>query len=156
MHAIDRARARRNLDRKVNALRNLAKMSPPSRGWVRAIREALGMTTYQLGERMRVSQPRIVVLEKSEANRSLTLDSLERAANALNCRLVYALIPSKPLETLVAERAERVAKKQLETTRHSMALENQNIDPRDEKHLSKSLIQQLTDEGGSELWREET
>jgi predicted DNA-binding mobile mystery protein A len=113
------------------------------------------MTTGQLAKRMGVSQPRIVALEKAEASHSITLESLERAANALDCQVVYALIPRKPLDALVAERAERLAKQQLESTRHSMALENQSVESSDEKHQLRELVRQIAEKGGSKLWRDD-
>jgi predicted DNA-binding mobile mystery protein A len=92
-----------------------------------AIRNALGMTTAQLVRRVGVSQPRIVELEKSEVSGSVTLRSLQRAAEALNCRFVYALVPEKPLAEAVRDRADRLAAHQLAAVEHTMRLENQTV-----------------------------
>lgn len=119
----DRATARRRLDNRLKALINPDALARPPRGWIKAIREALGMTTAQLARRLGVSQPRAVVIEKAEQENSVTLGTLERTAQALDCRLVYALVPRTPLEELVAERAEHLAKQYLASTRHSMELE---------------------------------
>src|SRR5476651_67154 len=81
----------------------------PPRGWIRAIRDALGMTTSQLAKRMGVTQPRISELERAEASGNIGLRSLERAAEAMGCRLVYVLVPLAPLSETVRERAERLA-----------------------------------------------
>ncbi|GMQ75670.1 MAG: mobile mystery protein A [Gammaproteobacteria bacterium] len=151
----DRATARRQLDKRLNPLRNSEVLTRPSRGWVRAIREALGMTTAQLAKRIGVSQPRAVAIENAETKGSITLDSLERAAHALDCRLVYALVPRRPLEESVTERAKRLAEKRLELTRHSMALEAQEVDTADEQEQLKRLVQRLLDKAGSELWGED-
>ena len=113
------------------------------------------MTTAQLAKRIGVSQPRVVAIEKAESKGAITLDSLERAAHALDCRLVYALVPRLPLEESVTERAERLAKKRLASTRHSMALEAQDVDTADEQEQLKRMIQRLLDKGGSELWEED-
>src|SRR6202162_2401094 len=96
----------RHLDRRFATLRPLAKSQRPPKGWLRAIRDALGMTTAQLGRRLGVSQPRIVELEQSEVSGKVTLNSLQRAAEALGCRFVYALVPDKRLAEIVRERAE--------------------------------------------------
>src|SRR4051812_34546583 len=103
----------RHLDQRFKALRPLAGSPRPTKGWLRAIRDALGMTSAQLAQRLGVSQPRIIELEKSEANGTVTLNTLQRAAQALGCRLVYALIPEQPLEKTVLERANRLAQQQL-------------------------------------------
>src|SRR5690606_6056045 len=123
----DRATARRQIDKRLNALNTPDTLVRPPRGWVKAIREALGMTAAQLGQRMGVSKQRVLALEKAEPIGSVTLESLERAARALDCRLVYALVPRKPLDELVAERATLLAKKRLKATRHTMALEDQSV-----------------------------
>jgi len=155
MRAKERTVARRQLDKRLNFIRDSEAFARPPRGWIKAIREALGMTTVQLGRRLGVSQPRAVKIENTETKGSTTLESLERAANALDCRLVYALVPRKPLEELVAERAERLAKKRLKSTSHSMALEAQGVDTADEQEQLKRMIQSLIDKAGSELWEED-
>ncbi|TCK19348.1 putative DNA-binding mobile mystery protein A [Thiogranum longum] len=155
MRAKDRAVARQQLDKRLNSLRYSDAFARPPRGWIKAIREALGMTTAQLGKRLGVSQPRVVKIEHAETKGSITLDSLERAANALDCRLVYALVPRKPLDEQVTERAERLAKKRLKSTSHSMALEDQEVDTADEQEQLKRMIQSLLDKAGSELWDED-
>lgn len=151
MRPEDREAARRQLDKRLSQL-NADALARPPRGWVKAIREALGMTTAQLAKRLGVSQPRVVGIEQAEAKGAITLDSLERAAHALDCRLVYALVPRKPLDALVEARAARLAEKRLGSTRHTMALEAQAMDARDEDEQRKRLIRKLIEQSGSELW----
>jgi predicted DNA-binding mobile mystery protein A len=151
MRPEDREAARRQLDKRLSQL-NADALARPPRGWVKAIREALGMTTAQLAKRLGVSQPRVVGIEQAEAKGAITLDSLERAAHALDCRLVYALVPRKPLDALVEARAARLAEKRLGSTRHTMALEAQAMDARDEDEQRKRLIRKLIEQAGSELW----
>lgn len=154
MRAAERISARRQLDKRLNVLRNMEEFSRPPRGWVRAIREALGMTTAQLARRMGVSQPRIATLEQAEARGAITLETLENAARALDCRLVYALVPREPLDVLVEERARRLAQKRIEAISHSMALEAQQVDLADESAQRERLVRQLVEKAGSELWEE--
>jgi len=155
VRASARATARRNLDKRLNSLRNSDALSRPPRGWVRAIREALGMTTAQLGKRIGVTQSRAVDIEKAEVAGSLTLDSLERAARALDCQLVYALVPRQPLDTLVEERARQLARQKLDSISHSMALEDQRVSESAEAYQLEDLVAQLLEQRGSNLWREE-
>lgn len=152
MRPEDREAARRQLDKRLSPLLNADALTRPPRGWVKAIREALGMTTAQLAKRLGVSQPRVVGIEQAEVKGAITLDSLKRAAHALDCRLVYALVPRKPLDVLVEERATRLAGKRLESTRHTMALEAQALDAGDEDEQRKRLIRRLIEQAGSELW----
>ena len=147
--------ARKQLDKRLNILQNVDTLVRPPRGWIKAIREAFGMTTAQLAKRLNVSQPRVLGIEKAEASGSIKLESLERAARALDCRLVYALVPRKPLESLAEDRARELAKKRLRATSHSMALENQRVDEADELEHLKRLVQKLLTQPGSALWEDE-
>lgn len=102
----------------------------PSRGWIRAIRDALGMTTAQLAVRMGVKQPRITELERGEAGGKITVQSLERAAEAMGCRLVYAIVPLTPLTEMIEDRAVLLASRQLASIEQTMRLENQSVTDR--------------------------
>ena len=152
MRAQERASARKQLYKRLNKLRNSDALSRPPRGWIKAIREALGMTTTQFGKRLGVSQSTALGFEKSEVSKGITLETLERAARALDCRLVYALVPSKPLELLVEDQARELAKKRLRATSHSMALEDQRVDEADERDHLERLVQKLLNQPGSALW----
>jgi predicted DNA-binding mobile mystery protein A len=154
MRPKERATARKHLDKKLNSLRHLDALSRPPRGWIKAVREALGMTTAQLGRRMGVSQPRAVTVEKAEVSGSITLDSLERAAHALDCRLVYALVPRESLEKQVQDRVREMAKKRLDAISHNMALEDQRISKDDEQAQLERMIEELLDALGFKLWNE--
>jgi predicted DNA-binding mobile mystery protein A len=133
----------RHLDKRFGALRPLAKSTRPPKGWLRAIRDALGMTTSQFGRRLGVSQPRIVELEQSEVSGGVTLHTLQRAAEALGCRLVYALVPDRPLAETVRERAEFVAQQRQAAVEHTMRLEDQSVK---DKTASNDLRRQFIEE----------
>jgi predicted DNA-binding mobile mystery protein A len=119
--------ATEQLDRRFREFRPAVRAARPARGWIRAIREALGMTTAQLAKRLGVTQPRIVELEKAEIHGNITMQSLERAAEALGCRLVYALVPIQPLTQTLEERASQAAEQQLAAVEQSMKLEAQGV-----------------------------
>src|ERR1700677_37513 len=134
----------RHLDLRFNTLRRLAESPRPPKGWLRAVRDALGMTTAQFGRRLGVSQPRIIELEKSEVSGSVTLNTLQRAAEALGCRLVYTLIPEKPLAETVRERAELIAERQLKAVEQTMRLENQSVkNATAAKDLRRQFVEEL-------------
>lgn len=137
MRSEKRPDARRRLDRQLDPLRRSGDLvAPPTNGWLRAIREALGMTAAQLGRRLGVSQQRALAMEGAETRGSLTLASLARAAEALDCQLVYALVPRLPLEGLVEERAAARAR----------AASAGRVDAQ--------LIRHLVAHGGSKLWEQ--
>ncbi len=134
----------RHLDQRFAALRPLAKSPRPPKGWLRAVRDALGMTTAQLARRLGVSQPRIVELEQSEVSGSVTLNTLQRAAEALGCRLVYALVPDRPLADTVRERADLVAARLTGAVAQSMRLEDQEVTSKEvAKDLHRREVERL-------------
>ena len=155
MRPEDRATARRQLDKRLSSLQNRELFVRPPRGWLKAIREALGMTTTQLGQRLGVVQSRVFAIEQAESKGSITLNSLEKAAQALDCRLVYALVPGQPLEDMVKKRASLLAKNRLKSASHTMALEAQGVEAADENEQLKRLIRQLIEKPGSKLWEKD-
>jgi len=154
MRAQDRVTARRQLDKRLQLLQGVDNFARPPHGWIKAIREALGMTTAQLGKRLGVSQPRAVAIEKAEKSGSITLESLERAARALDCRVVYALVPKQSLEDTIKERAALLARKRLQSISHSMSLESQSVDESDENEQLKQLIDTIIMQNGSKIWED--
>jgi predicted DNA-binding mobile mystery protein A len=145
----------RHLDKHFATLRALTKFQRPPKGWLRAIRDALGMTTTQYARRLGVSQPRIIELEKSEQNGNVTLNTLQRAAEALGCRLVYVLVPEHPLAEVVNKRAELIAERQSQAVEQTMRLEDQAVH---DKQAARALRRQMIEELLSHprrLWDEE-
>ena len=111
----------------------------PPKGWVRAIRDAIGMTGTQLARRLGMTAQAVVSLERSEANGKIQLDTLRRAAEAMDCVLVYALVPRSSLTEMVDHRARELALQALLRVSHSMALEDQTVD-RDLENRTQTYI----------------
>jgi predicted DNA-binding mobile mystery protein A len=144
----------RHLDSRFANLRPLLKAQRPPKGWLRAVRDALGMTTNQLARRLGVSQPRIVELEQSEASGIVTLNTLQRAAEALGCRLVYAVVPEQPLADTVRQRAELLARQRQAAVEHTMRLEDQAVkDKRAARALHDQIVEDLL-QRPARLWDE--
>jgi predicted DNA-binding mobile mystery protein A len=122
------AESRKPLDERFKQLGPIKRYATPARGWVKAIREALGMTTTQLAQRLNVKQPSVAAIEQSEEKGTIELATLRRVAEALDCTLVYALIPNKPLETTVRDRARGFVRRRRGPIEHSMLLENQRVE----------------------------
>jgi predicted DNA-binding mobile mystery protein A len=137
------AEARRSLDRTLAPLLKLPRRRP-QRGWVRAIRDALGMTAEQLGDRIGVTQSTVQRLETSEAADTIQLNSLRRLAEGLGCELVYVLVPRETLSATYDPAARDVARRELARVSHSMALEDQAIDDAgDEERLRQFIAEEL-------------
>lgn len=146
-------RAARALDLRLSLVRNWSVARPP-KGWVRAIRDALGMTTKQFALRLGVSQPRVVALEKGEVDETLTLATLRRAAEALDCTVIYALVPNQPLVDTLRQRALQKANEQLRRLDHTMRLENQALVTTDQNRQRELLVDQFLRGNLHRLWDE--
>ena len=85
------------------------------------------MSSAQLAKRLRVKQPTLSAIEQSELKGTIQFATLRRVAEALDCTVVYALVPNKPLETMVRDQAHKVARQRLKAVEHSMLLEQQQV-----------------------------
>ncbi len=121
------AQSREHLAKRFKALGPVERYASPVRGWIKAVREAMGMTTAQLAKRLNVKQPTIVAIQQSEARGTIELATLRRVAEALDCTLVYALIPNKSLEAAIRDRARAFLDRRRRPVEHSMLLEDQRV-----------------------------
>jgi predicted DNA-binding mobile mystery protein A len=141
-------RSRELLDSHFDEWQPLRGLARPPRGWVRAIREALGMSAATLSERLGTTAGAVSRLEQSEAADRIRLDTLRRAADALGCDLVYLLVPRRPLTAVVRDRARELAHHQIIATEQTMRLEDQATGKTSE--MEDRLTEQLVERGG--LW----
>ena len=144
-----RQRARQRLDAKLAAIRPLEQFTMPPKGWIRAIRDAIGMSGAQLAHRLGMTAQGLVSVERSEAQGRIQLSTLRRAAEAMDCVLIYALVPETGLTEMVERRARDLALKALGRVSHSMALEDQQVDRDFEKRVQTYIDTALRDR---DLW----
>jgi predicted DNA-binding mobile mystery protein A len=108
------------------------------------------MSAAELGARMGVSQARVSQIERAEVDHAVKLATLDRAADALGCKVVYALVPNEDsLEAMTLRQARRVARRDLDRVSHTMRLEDQSsgVDAAEVEELAR----RLTDRRG--LWK---
>jgi predicted DNA-binding mobile mystery protein A len=147
-----RQRARQRLDERLLALKPEERLRAPPKGWIRAIREALGMPGVQFAKRLGIRPQSVETLEESEANGSIQLKTLRRAAEALDCTVVYALVPKTSLEGAVRERARQIAIRDLGRVAHTMRLEAQETaDANPDSRIDAYIRDTLRDR---DLWKE--
>lgn len=132
--------ARRQLDKKLNPLKKVSPLSPPSTGWLQSIRTALGITLTQLAKRMEISPQTVHEIEKSEAAETISLKTLKRSAEAMDCRLFYVIIPNKPLQQTVEEQMLKKAAQIAAYISHSMELEDQKTDSEEIKTQIRQIV----------------
>ncbi|MDR2066431.1 MAG: mobile mystery protein A [Endomicrobium sp.] len=147
---VNRKIMRRCLDKKINALKNIVTFDIPEQGWIRTIREALGMTTTQLAKKLGISQARVVHIEKNENN--LKISTLNKISKTLNCALVYYIIPNDSIKNIVARQAQIKALEIVGKVNKNMSLENQLSDT---KEILEDLTKDLLDKNISRIWDEE-
>ncbi|MBL8496799.1 mobile mystery protein A [Nitrosomonas sp. JL21] len=145
--------ARKQLERRLAPLRE-AKITAPPRGWIKAIREALGMTARQLAARMGASPSRIPVIEKAEVTGATTIKTMREAAEAMSCTFVYAFVPTKPLDEILRERANEKTRQDIARLDHTMRLENQALLKADLDDEQRRMVELILSGSLKGLWED--
>lgn len=143
---------RKSLDQKLALFQEARAVINPKSGWIRSIREALGMTTTQLAERMGIQQSGVTLMEQREVDKKVSLETMQKAARALNCELVYAIVPKESLEKIVTEQASKAAYEILKPTLHTMELEQQKAGEAETMLHHQELANELKNKLDRRLW----
>jgi predicted DNA-binding mobile mystery protein A len=144
---------RRIMDQKLKAWLGMRQEQRPPMGWLRAVRGALGMSARQLGKMIGIDASAVVRMEEREQDGKVTLELLDRAARAMDCRLVYAIVPNdevKSLEEILESRARSAATEVLNQVEHSMRLEDQGTAEYGAE--LEALIQSMKEKNDSRIW----
>lgn len=137
------------------ALKDWKDLRPrPEGGWIHVIRESLGMTLSDLGRRVGISFQALSQFEKAERKGTITLSTLRAVADALNCDLVYALVPRKSLQASLEREARQRARRMLDRVRHSMSLEAQDISEEEMESQLRELTEELLAGSWRKIWKE--
>ena len=132
---------------------DLVNRRTPSRGWLKLIREALGRTERQQAQRLGISGSALHKSERSEADDRITLGQLRKLADGLECELVYALVPRRPLTDVVRERARAIAVEEVGGVAHTMGLEDQRPGAERLRRQVEIRTEELLRGRLSDLWR---
>ena len=137
---------------KINQLIDIKRISRPKEGWIRTLRKALGMSSPQLAERLEVSKSQASQIERMEIEDRITLKQLRRVADALDCDLVYALVPRQSVENMIRDRARLKAEKLVRKTDVQMKLEAQQFSKEKLEEQIKFETERLVREMPRDLW----
>lgn len=142
------------LDRKLPELQAAAALlrARPTKGWIHAIRSALGMSATVLADRLRVSHPTVLSYEKAELSGRIQLDTLGRVADAMDCELIVALVPRRSIRETLRTRATQIANQEVSATVQSMQLEDQEVTAEQTQAQFELLVENLVREP-RKLWR---
>ncbi len=143
---------REQLDASLKRFNPLLDVSAPPKGWIRAVRDALGMTARQLANRLGVAQQAVARIEKEELAGSVTIKTMRRIAECLDCVFVYGFVPRTSLEGTVAHQARQVAIQRLAQASQTMSLENQALSRTENEQALLNLVDELIRTLPSTLW----
>ena len=142
------------LDETLKQFSSLAAVNRPLKGWIRAIRDALGMNNRQLAQRLGVSNSRIPRIEQDEITGGLTLKTMNRVADELDCIFVYGFVPRTSLRETIRNQAESLAKKRFKKLMHTMELEDQGLSSNENKKVLDSLVEEIINSSSATLWED--
>lgn len=146
----------RQLDTSLDQWQKADLPSRPPSGWIKAIREGLGMAASHLAVRLGVKPSTVTRMEGSEADDTISLGTLRRAAEALGCELQYALVPKQNLADALENRAMTVARQQMAAISHTMALEAQSTSRESFEAQTRALAENLLKGSRRSLWRQKS
>ncbi len=123
----------------------------PAKGWLRSVREALGMTQEHVASRVGVTRQAITSAEAAELDDSINMGRLRSLADALGCELHYVLVPRRPLKEMIAVQARKRAEQKFQRVNLSQALEASAVS---DDTMVADLARELEMNRPSDLWDE--
>ena len=145
---------REQLDDTLSRFSTIASVNRPMKGWIRAIRDVLGMNMRQFADRLGVSKSRIPRIEQDEITGSLTLKTMNRVADKLDCVFVYGFVPRTSLDDTVRKQAAIIAQKRMNRLMHTMSLEAQGLSSNNVKKAFNNMVEEIID-SPSMLWEKD-
>ena len=139
-----------------NAATGLAGLNKtPPEGWLRTVRNALGMSGAELAKKMGVTRARVTQAEHAELTGGITLKSMQATAEAMGCRFVYAIVPSSEhIEDIITAQARKKAMAIVGTASTHMALENQQLPDDKIAREVERLTREIAREMPPDFWRD--
>lgn len=152
MNYWDKKVIRDQLDKKLKPLKDFAASEAPPQGWIKTLREALGLSAFQLAKMVGIERSRISRLENAEPSGNLKLSSLQKIAQGLNMKFVYGFVPEDSLEQMIRNRAESMAFRRLKKLDNTMKLERQSLSEEEKKDALKDMTEKILIDNPKELW----
>lgn len=143
----------KQLDKKLGPLRSYFHFMS-NRGWIFYIRNALEISTGNLAKLMGIKQPSVVAMEQREADNTITLETLEKAANAMGCDLFYAFVPKDSFEKFVDSKRRELVNRIITETNLTMSLEEQGLSKKEIAEQANLLMDDLRIKPLKQLWRD--
>jgi predicted DNA-binding mobile mystery protein A len=142
----------RQMDEQLEPWVQVASLPRPRKGWIATVRQALGMGLTQLARKLGVNPSAVLRLEERELSGTITLATLSRAAAAMDCRLIYAIVPNQSLQSTVERQMRKVAGERLARVGHTMNLEAQGVGEAERSRQQTALMHRMASEWPRRLW----
>jgi len=146
---------REQLDATLGHFEPLKTLVPPGRGWIRAIRDAMGMTGSQLANRLNINKQRVSRIEHDEKLGKVKIETLRNVAEAMDCVFVYAFVPRDSLDQAVKWQAKKIAKKRMARSNQMMRLEKQELSDSQKAKAMQTIIDEIVETMPKSLWDQE-
>ena len=153
MNYWDKKLIREQLDSKLSTLKGFTAQGLKSIGWIKTIREALGMTSTNLASRVGVNQSRIIHMEKAERDGNIKISTMEKVADALDMDFVYGFVPRTSLNEMVRQQAKKIALYKMERLDNTMRLELQELSSKEKERALKDMIDRILIDGPKDFWK---
>lgn len=146
---------KRQAKNKVNqALEASQVLAKPLGGWIVTFQEAIGMNAPALAERLGVSRNSVYSSIEKEQAGSISVNQLDKMAEAMGGKLVYAIVPREgPVDQTVLAQARKKAKRIIQRTHAHMALEEQTEGLRNQKEMIEELAAEMVREMPRDFWK---
>lgn len=145
--------AKRQYARLLNrAAEQLSGVSAPREGWISVMRKALGMSAPELARRLGITKPAIYQAERKEREGGITIQHLEKMAEALGGRFVYAIVPDGSIDDMLRAQAHKKAESIIRRASVHMALEKQSLTPEQTQEEIERLADDLLRKRPSDFW----
>ncbi len=139
------------LDKSLKGLNNLPL---PEKGWINKVRNTLDISFSYIAKKLNTSRQVANSFEQNEIDGTITLNTLKKVAEALDCNLVYAFVPKdKSFEKLVENKADKIAEYIISRTSNSMNLEMQKLSKPEILRQKKQMKNDILQNNLKNLWK---
>jgi len=152
--SVSRVKQRQATGKVNNAAQMADCLEKPIGGWIATFQEATGMTAPALANRLGVTRNNVYGSIRNEQAGTISLNRLDKMAEAMGGRLVYAIVPREGLvEEIVMTQARKRARRIIQRTRTHMALEEQTEGLRSQEEMIEELAREIAGEMPGNFWK---
>ena len=134
------------------AAQQLEAVQKPSDGWLSVLRKALGMSGAEVAARMGVSRGAVYQAERNEREGAITINQMQKLAEAMGGRFVYAIVPEGGVEDVIRAQARRKAEARIRRASAHMALEKQSLPSAQTRQRIEELADELVRDMPPDFW----